>query len=154
MQIQKSVNNARLLLKAGRFPASDDMNASPIYGLYLNNGFDGDIRNVLFDTQFSAYPFSTWAGYARYKVSEKVQLQSAVYQTWSDIFSSKHHGLDWGIHDNDGIITMHQLAWSPTLKKGDPVRGEGLPGHYWLGSTYSPWKGYTPFLSSTQVGNS
>ena len=37
-------------LKIGRFGASDDFNTSPIYGLYMNNGIDGNIRNVLFDT--------------------------------------------------------------------------------------------------------
>ena len=46
-------------LKLGRFGASDDFNGSKIYGLYLNNGIDGDIRNVLFDTQFSLI-LCTW----------------------------------------------------------------------------------------------
>ena len=36
----------KVSLKLGRFGASDDFNGSKIYGLYLNNGINGDIRNV------------------------------------------------------------------------------------------------------------
>ena len=53
--------NDKVTLKLGRFGASDDFNASPFYGYSLNNGINGDIRNVLFDTRFSAYPFAVWA---------------------------------------------------------------------------------------------
>ena len=61
-------------LKIGRFGASDDFNTSPIYGLYMNNGIDGNIRNVLFDTQFSAYPFATWAARLRLDPTPEVEL--------------------------------------------------------------------------------
>ena len=63
-------------LKIGRFGASDDFNgASKFYSRYLNNGIDGDIRNVLFDTQFSAYPFATWA--ARLRVEPTTEYERA-----------------------------------------------------------------------------
>ena len=44
--LQQRLFNKQLTLKAGRFGASDDFNASPLYGYSLNNGIDGDIRNV------------------------------------------------------------------------------------------------------------
>ncbi len=70
-------------LKIGRFGASDDFNgASSIYSRYLNNGIDGDIRNVLFDTQFSAYPFATWA--ARLRV-EPTKDTSRAIRRFSDL---------------------------------------------------------------------
>lgn len=154
MLIQQMLDEGKLTLKAGRFSASDDMNASPLYGLYVNNGFDGDIRNVLFDTQFSAYPFPTWGGYARYSISKDVYLKSAVFQTTSDIFDAGNHGLDWSIHSGDGIITLDEIAWTPSLKSGKDGADSSLPGHYWLGGSYSPWKGYTQFLSTDKAGNS
>ena len=60
--LQQKLLEDKVTLKVGRFGASDDFNASPLYGYSLNNGIDGDIRNVLFDTRFSAYPFATWGG--------------------------------------------------------------------------------------------
>ena len=45
--LQQKFVGDKLTLKIGRFGASDDFNTSPLYGYSLNNGIDGDIRNVL-----------------------------------------------------------------------------------------------------------
>lgn len=58
LYLQQKLADNKVMLKLGRFGASDDFNASPFYGYSLNNGIDDDIRNVLFDTSFSAYPFA------------------------------------------------------------------------------------------------
>jgi len=149
--LKQLLDNGKITLKAGRFSASDDLNASPIYSYYLNNGIDGDIRNILFDTQSSAYPFSTWAGLAKFKPNDKFLFQAGVYQTWDNIFQSYTNGTDWTIHPDDGVIYMEQAAWTPMLFKksvaSQPGGAQtvGLPGHYWLGSTYTPWKGFETF---------
>jgi porin len=150
-------------IKIGRFGASDDFNSSPIYGLYMNNGIDGNIRNVLFDTQFSAYPFATWAARLRIDPTPEVNFQLGVYQTKSDIFDRRKNGLDWSISGDDGVMLLAQLGWTPEFfKRPVAAAGEkdfksdgktaaaepqmkGLPGHYWLGGSYSPWKGYSQF---------
>ena len=145
----------RLYYKAGRFSASDDMNASPFYGLSLNNGIDGDIRNVLFDTQSSAYPFPTWGGYLRVELPRHFAYKTAIFQTTAQVFNPAHHGLDWGIHNGDSAITMNEFVWEPKAHAKDLSGATAeLPGHYWIGSTYTPWKGFTQFLSPTKVGNS
>jgi len=144
-------------LKLGRFGASDDFNGSKIYGLYLNNGIDGDIRNVLFDTQFSAYPFATWAARLRVDPTPEWNAQVGIFQTWTDIFDSKLHGLDWAIRSEDGVFLIGQVGWSPEFWKRS-VPGEnkdsktvtasemkGLPGHYWVGGSFSPWSGFAEF---------
>ena len=154
MQIQQQLDEGKLTYKAGRFSASDDMNASPLYGLYLNNGFDGDIRNVLFDTQSSAYPFPTWGGYLRYNASKKLYFKTAIFQTTAGVFDSSKHGVDWAIHDGDGAITMDEIAWTPTWNSGKGSDAKQLPGHYWLGGTYTPWKGFNQFLSTKKAGDS
>lgn len=154
MFFTQSYENGKYLWKAGRLSASDDMNASPIYSLYLNNGIDGDIRNILFDTQSSAYPFPTWGGFLRTGISKNSYLKSAVYQTTAKVFDPGKHGLDWAIHDGDGIIYMQEAAWTPSWKFGHGEGEKSFDGHYWLGATYSPWKGYTQFLSSATVSNS
>src|SRR4029077_10144538 len=147
-------------LKLGRFGASDDFNGSKIYGLYMNNGIDGNIRNVLFDTQFSAYPFATWAARLRLHPTPEVNLQVGVFQTWTDIFDRTHNGLNWGIRGEDGVMILAQAGWTPELFKREvptasdgnsdgknapaPVM-KGMPGHYWIGGSFSPWKGYSQF---------
>lgn len=148
-------------IKIGRFGASDDFNTSGIYGLFMNNGIDGNIRNVLFDTQFSAYPFATWAARLRLDPTPEVNFQLGVFQTWSEIFDRTHNGLDWSIEGDDGVMILAQLGWTPEFWKR-PVPAEsdgksdgkktvvapvmkGLPGHYWIGGSYSPWKGFSQF---------
>src|SRR3977135_1228504 len=44
--LQQKFGNDRFIAKIRRFSASDDFNASPLYGYSVNNGIDGDIRNV------------------------------------------------------------------------------------------------------------
>jgi len=100
----------KLKLKIGRFGASDDFNSSPIYGLYMSNGIDGNIRNVLFDTQFSAYPFATWAARLRFDPTPEINAQVGVFQTWTEIFDRGHNGLDWSIRDDDGVFLIAQVG--------------------------------------------
>ena len=154
-------------LKLGRFGASDDFNASKIYGLYLNNGIDGDIRNVLFDTQFSAYPFATWAARLRVDPTPEWNAQVGIFQTWNDIFDRTHNGLNWGIRGDDGVFLIGQVGWSPEFRKqsvpNEKMDGKtmapsselkGLPGHYWIGGSYSPWSGFTEFGTNNKRAGS
>jgi len=159
-------------IKVGRFGASDDFNRSPFYGLFMNNGIDGNIRNVLFDTQFSAYPFATWAARVRLDPTPEVKVQLGVFQTWEEIFDRTHNGLDWGVRGDDGVMFLAQIGWTPELFKrpvpsgatraaGDGKkavvaedRREGLPGHYWIGGSYSPWDGFAQFGKSETASGS
>ena len=153
-------------LKVGRFGASDDFNGSPIYSYYLNNGIDGDIRNVLFDTQFSAYPFATWAARLRIDPTPEFNAQLGVFQTWDDIFDRTHNGLNWGIRSDDGVFLIAQTGWTPEFFK-QPVSGDtsskstatvpvmrGLPGHYWVGGSFSPWNHFAQFGSVEKTSGS
>jgi porin len=62
--------------------------------------------------------------------------------------------VDWAIHDGDSVITMNEIVWTPTAISGKGSEAKELPGHYWLGGTYTPWKGFTQFLSKDLAGNS
>ena len=159
----------RIRLKIGRFGASDDFNTSPIYGLFMNNGIDGNIRNVLFDTQFSAYPFATWAARIRVDPTPEFNFQLGVFQTWDRIFDRSHNGLDWSIRRRDGVMMLAQVGWTPEFFK-KPVNQsspgtsdakttvvpemKGFPGHYWFGGSYSPWKGYAQFGNAEKTSGS
>lgn len=163
--LQQKLLENRLTLKLGRFSASDDFNGSPLYGYSVNNGIDGDIRNVLFDTRFSAYPFAVWAAALLYDPTPEFSLKLGVFQTSDDMFENDDNGLNWGIEESDGYTAIVQVGWSPQFFKRPVLDGpssgktsappdgktaatvgmKGLPGHYWIGFTYSEWDLYARF---------
>ena len=156
--LQQKFMGDKFRLKIGRFGASDDFNTSPLYGYSLNNGIDGDIRNVLFDTRFSAYPFATWAGALFYDPTPEFHLKFGVFQVTKRMFENDDHGLNWSIGSTDGYTAIAELGWTPEFfkkpinateqdgKRTVSIAGKGLPGHYSLGFTYSQWDFYPRFL--------
>lgn len=155
--LQQKFLEDRLTAKLGRFSASDDFNGSPLYGYSVNNGIDGDIRNVLFDTRFSAYPFAVWSAVVLYDPTPEFNVKLGVFQTSDDMFENDDNGLNWGIEDSDGYTAIAQFGWSPQFwkrpvssltsdsKSNQPVEMKGYPGHYWIGFTYSEWDLYPRF---------
>ena len=77
---------------------------------------------MLFDTQFSAYPFATWAARLRVEPTPDTTAQAGIFQNWKDIFDRTHHGLNWGIRDSDGLFLIAQFGWSPELQATDRSR--------------------------------
>lgn len=155
--LQQKLFDQRLRLKLGRFSASDDFNGSPLYGYSVNNGINGDIRNVLFDTRFSAYPFAVWSAVVLFDPAPEFNLKLGVFQTSDDMFENDDNGLNWGIEESDGYTAIAQFGWSPQFWKRPValIEGEsespqgaatkGYPGHYWIGFTYSEWDLYPRF---------
>jgi porin len=145
-------------LKLGRFGASDDFNTNSLYGYSLNNGINGNIRNVLFNTRFSAYPFATWAAAMFIEPTPEWTLKLSIFQTSAGMFENDDNGLNFGFGEGDGYTAIAQFGWSPeffkrAIEPGGKSDGKtvvspklkGLPGHYWLGVTYSEWDGYQRF---------
>jgi porin len=155
--LQQKFGNDRFIAKIGRFSASDDFNGSPLYGYSVNNGIDGDIRNVLFDTRFSAYPFAVWSAVLLYDPTPEFNLKLGVFQTSDDMFENDDNGLNWGIEGSDGYTAIAQFGWSPQFfkqpvysttgdsKANQAIAMKGYPGHYWIGFTYSEWDLYPRF---------
>lgn len=136
--LQQKLLNDRLTFKLGRYGASDDFNTNPLYGYSLNNGINGNIRNVLFDTRFSAYPFAAWAASMFVDPTPELHFKLGIFQTSRDMFENDRHGLDLEFLNDDGYTTIAQIGWTPKLN--------GMPGHYWLGMTYSGFDYYARFL--------
>lgn len=159
--LEQQLLKDKVILKIGRFSSSDDFNASPLYGYSMNNAFNGDIRNVLFDTQFSAYPFSTWAASLRVNPTPETFAQLGFFQNSDQIFNSRLNGLHWDIADSDGVFTIAQVGWTPefwkqSVKAADGKSApelKGQPGHYWVGGSISTWE-YPQFGTSVRATNS
>jgi len=88
-----------------------------LFGVSGINGIDGDIRNVLFDTRFSAYPFAVWAAALLYDPTPEINLKLGVFQTSDDMFENDDNGLNWGIESSDGYTAIVQVGWSPQFFK-------------------------------------
>jgi porin len=160
----------RFSLKLGRMSAGDDFAASPLYGYYLSNGIDGNIRAPLLDTRFSAYPFAVWGARLRYDPTPEWNAMVGVYQASSTMYDSFRHGLDYGLHSNDGVTVHAQFGWTPELFKRPvpaPADGKsivdaksapapemkGMPGHYFVGGWWSSWD-FPEFGSASTMDNS
>jgi len=160
--LQQKLADSRVTLKLGRFSASDDFNASPFYGYSLNNGINGYIRNVLFDTRFSAYPFPVWAAAFFYDPTPEFNLKLGVFQTSERMFDNTQHGLDWSIRGEDGYTAIFQMGWAPEFWKQPVSLGQsdgkgtaetvmrGMPGHYHIGMSFSQWDFYPRFLGGLE----
>ena len=65
--------------------------------------------------------------------------------------------MNWGIRSEDGVFLIGQVGWSPEFWKRSVPGGneggktvavpemKGLPGHYWVGGSFSPWSGFAEF---------
>ena len=153
LYLDQSFMQDRLAWKIGRFSLSDDFATSPIYGLYMNNGIDGNPKSMLVSTAFPVYPASVWGTRLRYSPSKEFTFRAGVVQANPDVYEPYTRD-DFGIYANNGATFVQQMEWDPVLFKHHETGEEnsdskaianesgadatpGLPGHYWFGSYYS-----------------
>ena len=144
--------------KFGRLSAGDDFASSPLYGYYLNNGIDGQIKAVVLDTRFSTYPYPVWGCRLRFDPSPEWNVMTGLYQVSNTMFDPNYNGLNFSMHG--GYSLIQEVGWTPEFDKrpidttstktgsrnpeklaGAPTT-RGMPGHYaisgyWSNSDYS-----------------
>ena len=164
----------RFSLKLGRFATNEDFAVSPIYGLYMGNGIDGNPKTLIASGAFSSYPGSVWAARLRMEPTKETNISAGVYQTNYRLYNPNQHGFDWTIRNSDGLLLIGQIGWSPeffkkpvtvqresagktvsdgkqTASLNQSVEMRGLPGHYWFGS-YVTFGDYRQF-GTIEKGN-
>ncbi|PTY06764.1 carbohydrate porin [Verrucomicrobia bacterium LW23] len=178
--LEQKLLDDRVAFKMGRLSAGDDFATSPLYGLYLNNAIDGNIRAALFDTRFSAYPFPVWGGRLRIEPTPNTYIMSGAYQVSDDMFNPNRNGLDMAIRNTDGFLWLNQAGFTTEFNKpesapsgapdpkaaSDPKStatrrvndrerngGTGLKGHYFAGAWWSSYD-YPRFGSTTPQSDS
>lgn len=139
--------------KIGRFSPGDDFATSPLYGYYVNNGIDGQIRAVIDDTRFTTYPFASWAARLRFDPSPEFNIMTGIFEVSDQSTNHDRHGVNFGINRQDGTQIVQQIGWTPEFDKqpavpapaelanapappGNP-KYRGLPGHYFAGAYWS-----------------
>jgi porin len=139
--------------KVGRFSPGDDFATSPLYGYYVSDGIDGQIRAVIDDTRFATYPFASWAARLRFDPSPEFNVMTGVFEVSDQLTNHDRHGVNFGINGQDGTQIVQQFGWTPEFDKQpvepgssasanhqDAVRSptlRGLPGHYFIGAYWS-----------------
>ena len=171
--LEQKLMDDRFSLKIGRFATNEDFAVSPIYGLYMGNGIDGNPKTLISSGAFSSYPGSVWAARIRLEPTKETNFSVGVYQTNDRLYDPNQHGFDWTIRSEDGVLLIAQLGWTPEFFKkpvvvqrasgkavsdgkqmaapNESVEMKGLPGHYWVGS-YVTFGDYTQF-GTIEKGN-
>ena len=129
-------------IKIGRFAMNEIFASTPIYWLYMNNGFDGSPKSLFSTGAFTAYPGTSWAARLELKPSDESRFLLGVFQVSDRTYTPGDHGVNFDIRGGDGMTVVSQLQWNPMICKqpgGKDMEATGLPGHYWLGGYISDW---------------
>ncbi len=125
VSLEKTWADGQYAFKFGRITATDDFAGSPLYGFYLNNSIDGQIRAVLFDGVMTSYPFAVWGARFQYTPNDRFRAKLGIYQLTENMWDPDYHGTDFAFRSSDGVSVMGQLEWS--------WQSAGRPGHFNLG---------------------
>jgi porin len=109
-------------IKAGRFSAGDDFASSPLYWLYMNNGIDGNPQALPVNASFSAYPWASWAARLRVDPHPEWNAQLGLYQVSNKTFNRELHGVNFSFEENDGVMILGQIGWTPEFFKRPVTR--------------------------------
>ncbi|MBI5272350.1 MAG: carbohydrate porin [Chlamydiia bacterium] len=132
LYFKESLFNKRLCLKAGRLDLGNDFLASPLYGRYVNNAFDGNPISVFFNDVISAYPNATWGAYLRLQPIDLISAKFAVYNANSKIHLNKYHGFNFTFSSTNGVIWITE--WTLLVNQGAQL--SDYPGNYKVGAFY------------------
>lgn len=125
VSLETKLLDDRLSIKLGRITATDDFAGSPLYGLYLTNSIDGQIRAVLLDGVMTSYPFPVWGARAIYSPSPDFKAKLGIYQLTKEMFNPDKHGLDFAFRSSDGVSVFTELDWK--------LDWNGRPGNFAVG---------------------
>jgi porin len=125
VSLEKQWWNEQLSFKFGRITATDDFAGSPLYGFYLNNSIDGQIRAVLLDGVMTSYPFPVWGARVAFSPTPGFEARVGVYQLTENMFVPNKHGMDFAFRGSDGVSVFTELDW--LQDRNDK------PGHFAVG---------------------
>jgi|GEM_PF-445638 len=177
LYLEQNLFNGWVNIKAGRMAVTEDFGSSPLYGLYVNNGIDGQPWGLAGNAgSLSAWPAVVWGG--RIRINDKkhnIYAMGGIYQTNANLYSPKSHGLDFGIHSTDGVTLVGEIGWTPEFQPhpkpssvtDDSGKGtvdvsstadnddkwQGMPGHYKFGGYYTSWANIPTFDNSHPHGS-
>lgn len=129
LYFKETLYDGALILKAGRLCIGNDFIASPLYGLFVNNAFDGNPVGVFYNfPSFTAYPNATWGSCLTVQPLKQFAIKIAVYNANSDALDTGYHGVNFTFSSTNGVIWISEWAGI--------VNSDELPGNYRIGALY------------------
>lgn len=132
LYLLQSFFDDRWILKAGRLDAGSDFFASPLYGRFVNNSFNGNPISIFFNVPFTAYPNSTWGAYTEIVPFKWLSQKFAAFNANSEIKANKYHGVNFTFESTNGVIWITE--WNFMVNQGK--EDTGYPGNYKVGYFY------------------
>ena len=132
LTLEQSFAGGALDVVAGRYPASD-FATSPLYCVFMNNGFCGYPGGIAQNLNMPYFPVPSWAGRVRWKPSPEFLAQVGAFEVNPTLADT--HGFDWSTSGGTGTAIVGELWY---VRGGD---APGLPGHYKLGGWYQTQTG-------------
>ncbi len=127
MTVEQSLDGGRWNLRGGRYPA-DEFAQSPLYCVFMNNGFCGYPGGIAQNLNMPYFPVPSWAGRVRWQPGPELLVQVGGFEVNPTLADT--HGFDWSTSGSTGTAVVGELWY---VRGGD---APGLPGHYKLGGWY------------------
>jgi len=142
LTLEQSFAGGALDVVAGRYPASD-FATSPLYCVFMNNGFCGYPGGIAQNLNMPYFPVPSWAGRVRWKPSPEFLAQVGAFEVNPTLADT--HGFDWSTSGSTGTAIVGELWY---VRGGD---APGLPGHYKLGGWYQTQNASTAPASTARA---
>lgn len=135
MYLQETLLDGALTIAAGRMGQADVFASLPIFGNYVNGGFNGNPGSLLINhPSFAEPPPGTqWGVQATYNQSPHWQISLGVYNTNANSAAGADNGVDFTLQEgNKGAMYAAQLSYMRNQGSGD----KGMQGIYTIGGLY------------------
>jgi porin len=118
----------KLSILFGQFDMNSSFAVNSSASNFLNTSF-GMYPSVALNVPLSIYPAASAALFTKWKQSEKLMVQAAVFDGAPLSFERNPNNIEWDIHPSKGLFSTLEIQ----LKE---IRGEVVKGSYKLGGYY------------------
>jgi porin len=128
---EQSLFDDRLNVRLGRIAAGDEFLASPLYGTFVQNAFDGNPVGIFFNAPgMTAYPTATWGLRVRATPVPSAYVMAGLFNGDFSLNDPDKHGVDFSMRGP--LFAIVEAGYRLNQDAGNA----GLPGNYKIGAFY------------------
>jgi porin len=128
---EQALAEDRVNVRAGRFAAGDEFLASPLYGLFVSSGINGNPSGVALNAPgMTTYPVATWGARLRVRPTSASYVMGAILNGDASLADNDKHGADFSTRGP--IFAIGEAGVRLNQDEG----ATGLPGTYKVGAWY------------------
>ena len=128
--IEKKFFGGRLEMQGGRTVANIDFLNSPLYCNFQSNSACGNPTFIFKDSNFTYFPASSWGGYAKGWMTDKLYAKVGVYEVNPNDKHANDHGTNWSTKDATGVVIPWALGYSTTFANDSEPRDYEIGGWF------------------------